>query len=104
MGPMGGKPMGMPAQGAPPQQQQQSPQPSSQLNAAQLAAAPPAVQKQMLGEKLFPSIAKLQPELAGKITGMMLEMDNSELLILLESPEQLKMKVDEALRVLEGTR
>jgi len=58
----------------------------------------------MLGEKIFPLIARLQPEMAGKITGMMLEMDNSELLILLESPEQLKMKVDEALRVLEGGR
>merc|ERR1712182_105043 len=104
MGPMGGKPMGMPAQGAPPQQQQQSPQPSSQLNAAQLAAAPPAVQKQMIGEKLYPSIARLQPELAGKITGMMLEMDNSELLILLESEQQLKVKVDEAMRVLSQSK
>merc|ERR1719321_1121393 len=55
------------------------------LNASVLAAAPPAVQKQMIGEKLFPAIAKFQPELAGKVTGMMLEMDNSELLMLLES-------------------
>ncbi|CAE8585891.1 unnamed protein product [Polarella glacialis] len=66
--------------------------------AASLAAAPPAVQKQMIGEMLYPRIAKLQPELAGKITGVMLELDNSELLILLESDAQLKGKVDEALR------
>jgi polyadenylate-binding protein len=33
---------------------------------------------------------------------MMLEMDNSELLMLVESPDQLKAKVDEALRVLSG--
>jgi polyadenylate-binding protein len=76
--------------------------PNGPLTAAALAAAPPAVQKQMLGEKLFPAIAKIQPELAGKITGMMLEMDNSELLILLESEHQLRYKVDEALRVLQG--
>merc|ERR1719353_675323 len=36
------------------------------------------------------------PEMGGKITGMMLEMDNSELLMLIESPDQLKGKVDEA--------
>eukprot|EP00930_Biecheleria_cincta_P070050 TRINITY_DN5771_c0_g1_i2.p1 TRINITY_DN5771_c0_g1~~TRINITY_DN5771_c0_g1_i2.p1 ORF type:complete len:160 (-),score=53.33 TRINITY_DN5771_c0_g1_i2:97-576(-) len=98
-GPMGGQ--------APQQQQPQQPQQLQQqagggnLTAAQLAAAPPAVQKQMLGEKLYPQIAKMQPQLAGKITGMMLEMDNSELLILLESPQQMKDKVDEALRVLQ---
>jgi polyadenylate-binding protein len=78
--------------------------PAGGLEASSLANAPPGMQKQMLGEKIFPLIARLQPEMAGKITGMMLEMDNSELLILLESPEQLKMKVDEALRVLEGGR
>merc|ERR1719199_1613396 len=74
------------------------------ISAAALAAAPPGVQKQMLGEKLYPGIARYQPELAGKITGMMLEMDNSELLILLESEQQLRTKVDEAMRVLEQKR
>merc|ERR1719146_116367 len=100
---------GMPGgPGAGPQMQQQpQPQPSgpgAPLTSAALAAAPPAVQKQMLGEKLFPAIQRIQPELAGKITGMMLEMDNSELLILLESEAQLKHKVDEAMRVLEVTK
>merc|ERR1719310_2082002 len=100
--PQGMRPGMPPQQGPPPQPQPTAP--GAPLNAASLAAAPPGVQKQMLGEKLFPAIAKIQPELAGKITGMMLEMDNSELLILLESEPQLKIKVDEAMRVLEGNR
>eukprot|EP00416_Gambierdiscus_australes_P019705 CAMPEP_0171071866 /NCGR_PEP_ID=MMETSP0766_2-20121228/10542_1 /TAXON_ID=439317 /ORGANISM="Gambierdiscus australes, Strain CAWD 149" /LENGTH=663 /DNA_ID=CAMNT_0011528419 /DNA_START=126 /DNA_END=2117 /DNA_ORIENTATION=+ len=99
---------GGPGGAAPGQQMQQQPpaqaMPGGPLNAAALAAAPPSVQKQMIGEKLFPAIAKYQPELAGKITGMMLEMDNSELLILLESEQQLKNKVEEALRVLETAK
>jgi len=71
------------------------------LDVNMLAAAPPSVQKQMLGERLFPAIARLQPELAGKITGLMLELlDNSELLILLESDQELRVKVEEAMRVL----
>ncbi|KAJ7540523.1 hypothetical protein O6H91_10G019600 [Diphasiastrum complanatum] len=45
-----------------------------------LAAASPQQQKQMLGERLFPLVQSHQYELAGKITGMLLEMDNSELL------------------------
>eukprot|EP00747_Dinoflagellata_sp_TGD_P124272 gnl/TRDRNA2_/TRDRNA2_173959_c2_seq42.p1 gnl/TRDRNA2_/TRDRNA2_173959_c2~~gnl/TRDRNA2_/TRDRNA2_173959_c2_seq42.p1 ORF type:complete len:633 (-),score=182.43 gnl/TRDRNA2_/TRDRNA2_173959_c2_seq42:82-1980(-) len=112
--PMGGMPgMMRPAMPQPmPQQMRpamppQQPQPQGgggQLSAAALAAAPPGVQKQMLGEKLFPAIAKHQPALAGKITGMMLEMDNSELLMLLESGSepQLKNKIDEAMRVLQS--
>lgn len=70
------------------------------LSAQTLAAAHPQMQKQMLGERLFPLVAKLQPELAGKITGMMLEMDNGELLSLLDSESQLQAKVDEAVGVL----
>eukprot|EP00271_Cylindrocystis_brebissonii_P011619 TRINITY_DN29496_c0_g1_i1.p1 TRINITY_DN29496_c0_g1~~TRINITY_DN29496_c0_g1_i1.p1 ORF type:complete len:779 (+),score=217.99 TRINITY_DN29496_c0_g1_i1:291-2627(+) len=70
------------------------------LNSTMLAAAPPDLQKQMLGERLFPLIQRHQPELAGKITGMLLEMDNSELLLLLESPEALLQKIEEALLVL----
>merc|ERR1719242_2364362 len=99
-----GAPQQMPPQAQQPQGQAPPGGPGAPLNAAALAAAPPSVQKQMIGEKLFPAIAKYQPELAGKITGMMLEMDNSELLILLESEQQLKNKVDEALRVLETAK
>jgi len=62
------------------------------------------MQKQMLGEKIFPMISRIHPEMAGKITGMMLEMDNSEMLMLIESPDQLKAKVDEALRVIGEQR
>lgn len=36
--------------------------------------------KQRLGEALFPKIHIMQPKLASKITGMILEMDNSMLL------------------------
>merc|ERR1712070_76877 len=100
---MGGGPgKGMPQQQAQPQQQPMGAH--APLTAAALAAANPGMQKQMLGEKIFPQVAKFQPELAGKITGMMLEMDNSELLILLESDAQMKTKVDEAMRVLESQK
>ena len=56
--------------------------------------------KREIGEKLFPEVAKLKPDLAGKITGMLLELENSELMVLLESEAQLKIKVGEAIAVL----
>lgn len=70
------------------------------LTASMLAAAQPAEQKQMLGERLFPLIEQMYPALAGKITGMLLEIDNSELLHMLEHNESLKSKVEEAVAVL----
>merc|ERR1711988_933351 len=96
MAPMGMMRPPMPQQQAqmqarPPMLQQPQQQPAgAPLNASALANAPPQVQKQMIGEKLYPQIARINPELAGKITGMMLEMDNSELLMLLESEPQLR--------------
>ncbi|KAK2851567.1 hypothetical protein Q5P01_007843 [Channa striata] len=72
------------------------------LTASMLAAAPLMDQKQLLGERLYPLIHALHPNLAGKITGMLLEIDNSELLHMLESPESLHAKVDEAIAVLQA--
>ena len=72
------------------------------LTATMLAAAPPQEQKQMLGERLFPLIQRMFPDLAGKITGMLLEIDNSELVHMLEHGESLKSKVEEALAVLHA--
>ncbi len=65
-----------------------------------LAQASAADQKQMLGERLFPLIQQTHPDLAGKITGMMLEMDNAQIIHLLEFREALAAKVDEAVSVL----
>ena len=84
------------------QQQQQQPQPpqaavfvqgQEPLTASMLAQAPPSEQKQMLGERLFPLIQGLFPDMAGKITGMLLEIDNSELVHMLEHKESLSSKV-----------
>ncbi|CAK7270745.1 Protein phosphatase PP2A regulatory subunit B [Sporothrix epigloea] len=65
----------------------------------QLSTANPQQQKQLLGEVIFPKIQALQPELAGKITGMLLEMENQELVHLVEDDAALKSKVEEALGV-----
>jgi len=72
------------------------------LTTTMLAAAPPQEQKQMLGERLFPLIQRMYAELAGKITGMLLEIDNTELLHMLEHNESLKNKVEEAVAVLQA--
>ena len=67
-----------------------------------LASAPPQQQKNILGERLYPLIYVHQPVQAGKITGMLLEMDNAELLNLIESPDALTQKIEEALIVLKN--
>jgi polyadenylate-binding protein len=82
-----GRGAGIPQGGAPPQPQfgaqpgqpQRGPPGSPGIDLTQLQQAPPEQQKQMIGEALYPRIHETQPELAGKITGMLLEMDNAEL-------------------------
>lgn len=74
---------------------------TSGLSAAALAAASLADQKQMLGEHLFPLIHAQNSEHAGKITGMLLEMENDELLYLIENADARQKKIDEALSVLK---
>jgi len=85
-----------------PEQTEQIPTEPAPLTIKALAAAPEEQKKQMIGERLFPLVEERQPELAGKITGMLLEMDNGELIHLLESQNALEEKIKEALQVLHS--
>ncbi|CAL5414819.1 unnamed protein product [Camellia sinensis] len=65
-----------------------------------LASAMPENQSMMLGEQLFPLVERVEPDHAGKVTGILLEMDQTEVLHLIEAPDALKKKVSKALDVL----
>lgn len=68
---------------------------------AALAQAEPEKQKQILGERIYPEVAqKVGEQLAGKITGMLLEMATSDLVDLLKSQTALSEKIAEAREVL----
>uniref|UniRef100_A0A7N0T1R6 Polyadenylate-binding protein n=1 Tax=Kalanchoe fedtschenkoi TaxID=63787 RepID=A0A7N0T1R6_KALFE len=71
--------------------------------ASALAASPPEKHKPLLGEHLYPLVQQVTPEYAGKVTGMLLEMDQPEVLHLMESPEALRSKVGEAMEVLRAS-
>ncbi|PWA38487.1 polyadenylate-binding protein 7 [Artemisia annua] len=73
----------------------------SEMLSSMLSTASPEIQKQMLGERLYPLVYQHEPDLAAKITGMLLEMDNMKLILLLESPASLAAKVEEAVQVLK---
>lgn len=70
--------------------------------ATALANASPEQQRTMLGESLYPLVDAIEHENAAKVTGMLLEMDQTEVLHLLESPDALKAKVAEAMDVLRN--
>lgn len=65
-----------------------------------LAKVDPSEQKQLLGEAIYPQIAETQPDLAGKLTGMLLEMSVSDLVVLAQNRDSLDAKVEEGLYVL----
>ncbi|KAK9461809.1 uncharacterized protein V1516DRAFT_711260 [Lipomyces oligophaga] len=70
-----------------------------ELTPASISAAPPELQRQMLGEALYPKIELVQPQIAGKITGMLLDLDTNSLLALLEDDEALQLRINEAVEV-----
>ncbi|CCH46236.1 Polyadenylate-binding protein, cytoplasmic and nuclear [Wickerhamomyces ciferrii] len=78
-------------------------------NVAQLASILPNVpveqQKRLLGEELYQRIVSTgkaqDPESAGKITGMMLDLENQEILSLLENEELFKQHFDDAFQAYE---
>lgn len=69
-----------------------------------LAAAPPDQQKNMLGNRLYPLVESYRPDLASKITGMLLELDNSDVVMLLCSSDMLSAKVKECVQLLQPTK
>merc|ERR1719355_376488 len=85
-----------------PMQQAPAPVPAgpSGVDPARLALMTQEQQKNLLGEKLFSRITEAEPNNAAKITGMLLEMDNAEIINLLDSPALLNNKVQEAVQVL----
>ncbi len=66
------------------------------LTPAYLASLPRAQQKNILGEQLYKLISATNPSQAGKITGMLLELDTSEVLHLIDTPAALTDRVSEA--------
>ncbi|OAY63029.1 polyadenylate-binding protein 3 isoform X2 [Ananas comosus] len=77
-----------------------SPIPITALASA-LASASSEQQRIILGEQLYPLVERIEREQAGKVTGMLLEMDQTEVLHLIESPDDLQSKVAEAMEVLQ---
>merc|ERR1719244_2199262 len=72
------------------------------LTSEMLQEAKPAEKKRLIGERLFPKIQVVEPRLAGKITGMLLEMDNADLMALLAEQRALMNKINEVLAVLKA--
>jgi len=84
------------------------PQPTEQLSIAdQLTKAAPEERLQLAGGALFKRVLELQPEqvTARKITGMLIESaagDTSEILNMIESPEELRTNVQGAMEALRS--
>jgi polyadenylate-binding protein len=70
-----------------------------------IANVPEDQQKRILGEELYPKIVATgkaqEPEAAGKITGMMLDLENEEILALLEDDELFNTHFEDALTAFE---
>ncbi|KAL1935826.1 hypothetical protein VTP01DRAFT_4966 [Rhizomucor pusillus] len=86
----------------PSQQPAQSPAPAKdRLTVDYLSTLSPQMQKQTLGERLYPLIYRRQKQYAGKITGMLLEMEIPELVSMLENEKDLEYAIQGAMEVLQ---
>eukprot|EP00924_Labyrinthula_sp_SR-Ha-C_P002583 augustus_masked-scaffold_13-processed-gene-0.8-mRNA-1 protein AED:0.04 eAED:0.05 QI:0/-1/0/1/-1/1/1/0/600 len=63
----------------------------------------PEMRMRTVGERLYTLVSKMNPGLAPKITGMLLEMDNSEIVHMLDNFEYLSSKVVEASSIIGGS-
>jgi polyadenylate-binding protein len=93
-----------------PKPQETKPQASQVVTAAQLKMRLAELQtldhdkqRQILGEMLFPKIQAITPELAPKITGMLIDLEVPEVIELLEDNNMLQERIQEAKELLEGT-
>lgn len=109
-GPNGNRGQQRPGNYYPNRNQQQQPQQQQQKGARRdlagaIANLPIDQQKRILGEELYPKIVSTgkaqEPEAAGKITGMMLDLDNQEILALLEDDELFSNHFEDALTAYE---
>lgn len=73
--------------------------PKSRPEKSRLLTMDPIQQEQNIGDTMYHKIKLLIPELAGKVTGMLLELETSELLDLVDDDDALYAKMDEALIV-----
>ncbi|KAM0923173.1 hypothetical protein ACQ4PT_005729 [Festuca glaucescens] len=65
-----------------------------------LASVDAEKQHGILGEKLYPLVEQVEPEFAAKVTGMLLELEKTEALHLIESTSDLRIKVLQAIESL----
>uniref|UniRef100_A0A094ZMR8 Polyadenylate-binding protein 1 n=1 Tax=Schistosoma haematobium TaxID=6185 RepID=A0A094ZMR8_SCHHA len=75
-----------------------------QLTISALAQLSEEDQKRTLGEHLYPRIKAMYPNLANKLTGMLLGVDNAEVINLLESEDLLRAKCEEGINVLRSSQ
>jgi len=97
-----GEPQPAQTSAAPAAAPQSLPDPNVPLTSQVLAPYSQEQQRMIIGERLYPLIQKEQPELAGKITGMLLDsVYVDQLTPLLDNSSELAAKIQEALEVLK---
>ena len=76
---------------------------SDQCKLSAAKASSPELQRMTIGDRIYHRILWSKPELdAGKITGMLMEIETADLIILLESPREFDETIQEAVELLRA--